>query len=86
MLDADIAASSTIELGLALTMAAGLLALGGWTAILRHRQDQHGRRISAHGERLAILEHDKTARDAVEADRAGRTSSRPAAHPSDNVT
>ncbi len=72
LIAADLSAGTTIELGLVVAMAAGLLALGGWVAILRHRQDQHGRRLKSHSERLQALEHDKTARDAVAAHEAGR--------------
>jgi hypothetical protein len=72
LIGADLGAGTTIELGLVLAMAGGLVAIGGWVAILRHRQDQHGRRLSAHSERLQELERDKVARDAIAADRAGR--------------
>lgn len=67
-----ITSSTGLELGLVLAMAAGLLALGGWSAILRHRQDEHGRTLRRNSRRLEELERDRTARDAVKAYKAGR--------------
>lgn len=72
LLAQTISSSTGLELGLATTMAVALLALGGWSAIIRHRQDDHGRSIKRLEKRVGELDDDKTRRDAVKAYRAGR--------------
>lgn len=67
-----ITSGTGLELGLVVTMGVALVALGGWSAILRHRQDDHGRTIRRLVKRAEVLEADKTARDAIKAYRAGR--------------
>lgn len=80
-----ITAGTGLELGLVLAMAAGLLALGGWSAILRHRQDDHGRTMRRNSRRLDELERDKTARDAVKAYRQGRAPEPSRPRPADST-
>jgi len=42
---AAINAESTITLAMAILGGGGLIGLGSWSAILRHRQDDHGRQF-----------------------------------------
>ncbi|GAG07371.1 unnamed protein product [marine sediment metagenome] len=79
-----ITTSSSIELGLVVLMATGLLALGGWSAILRHRQDDHGHKIRRIERRTVVLEDDKTARDAVKAYKRGVAPDAPRTRPADS--
>lgn len=81
-----ITSSTGLELGLAVSIGVALVALGGWSAILRHRQDDHGRTLRRLTKRVAGLEADKTARDAVQAYRAGREPDRPRPRPRDETS
>lgn len=56
---------STLTIGLAIVGGTGLLALGSWSAILRHTQDNHGAKIEKLEGRLIPLEADKTKREAI---------------------
>lgn len=80
-----ITTSSGLELGLVVLMATGLLALGGWSAILRHRQDDHGHKIRRIERRVLTLEDDKTARDAVKAYKRGVAPDAPRSRPADST-
>lgn len=73
---AAIGSDSTITLALAIVGGSGLLALGSWSAILRHRQDDHGRRLNRVEDKVKELEDEKIGRDAVRDYRARHPSKR----------
>jgi len=62
---ATLSGGSTIELALAILGGTGLLALGSWSAILRHRQDDHGLKLAALALVVEVLESDRVAREAI---------------------
>lgn len=53
---AAIGAESSVSIALAIAGGGGLLALGSWSAILRHRQDDHGRKFLKIEDRFVKLE------------------------------
>jgi hypothetical protein len=79
-----ITSSTGLELGLVASVGVALLALGGWSAILRHRQDDNGRVIRRLVKRVESLEDDRTAREAVKAYKAGREPDAPRQRPGDS--
>ena len=84
LLAADLGPDSTIALGAAVAGGVSLFGIGGWVAILRHRQDELRRDLKRTNRHVKELWDEKIARDAVKAYRQGRQpdTARPRPHDS----